>query len=93
MNKQISSAQPWIIAALSLLLGLSIGQIQRQHRRIQELESSHFSIAIQPPPPPDIHYDIAAELRREREQMLLERDQMLDELNREIARVREEVRQ
>jgi len=91
MKEQISQAQPWIIAALSLLLGLSIGQIQRQHRRIHELE--HFAphhIAIAPPMPA---HDLADELRREREHLLHEKDRMLDELHREIERAREEARQ
>lgn len=93
MKQTISSAQPWIISALCLLLGLSIGQIQRQHRRIHDLEHAHFSTVIMAPPPPPHHYDIARELVREREKMLLEKDKMLDELHREIERVREEAQQ
>ncbi len=92
MKQKISSAQPWIISALCLLLGLSIGQIQRQNRRIHDLEHAHFSTAIMAPPPPH-HTDIAKELFREREQMLLEKDRMLDELHHEIERAREEAQQ
>ncbi len=92
MKQTISNAQPWIISALCLLLGLSIGQIQRQHKRIHHLEHAHFSTAILAPPPPP-HHNIAKELFREREKMLLEKDRMLDELHREIERVREEAQE
>ncbi|NUO03514.1 MAG: hypothetical protein HUU01_23110 [Saprospiraceae bacterium] len=92
MKKQISSAQPWIISALCLLLGLSIGQIHRQHRRIQDLEHDRFPTAIMAPPPPFEH-DVAAELLREREIMLQEKDRMLNELHQEIERAREEAQQ
>lgn len=92
MKQTISNAQPWIISALCLLLGLSIGQIQRQHKRIHYLEHAHFSTAILAPPPPP-HHNIAKELFREREKMLLEKDRMLDELHREIERVREEAQE
>lgn len=92
MKQKISSAQPWIISALCLMLGLSIGQIQRQHQRILDLETAGFSTAIMAPPPP-FHHNITEELFREREQMLLEKDRMLDELHREIERARQEAQQ
>lgn len=31
----------WVVAALSLLLGLSLGQIQRLHRQVDHLEHQH----------------------------------------------------
>jgi len=92
MKQKISNAQPWIISVLCLLLGLSIGQIQRQHRQIHDLEHARFSTAIMAPPSPH-HPDIVKELFREREQMLLEKDRMLNELHREIERAREEAQQ
>ena len=40
--KNHSKTYAKVIFALSLLLGLSLGQIHRQYKHIQELENEHF---------------------------------------------------
>lgn len=84
----------WIIAALSLLLGLSLGQIDRQYRQIQNLESS-FGILE----PMQIRVEmnhcnrdfniIRTEIEVAKEMMRLEREAQLRELHEQIKMVRQ----
>jgi|GEM_PF-1849301 hypothetical protein len=94
-----------LIAILSLLLGLSIGQHYRQYRQIQDLKNTRFYSAPHLPPrhPCSNHQLILinsfeetenrkayrAEIEAIKAKMRQEREQQLQELRREIKRVRE----
>jgi len=93
MNNPNSQAV-WIIAALSLLLGLSVGQLQDQHQQLQELQARKPAVTrVKVSPAP---HGRQAQLKRvrgaqverqkarlEREHARLERERVLLERHRE----------
>lgn len=91
-----------LIVALSLLLGLSLGQIQRQHRQIQALQQHSENAELQsfyieiPAWKQQYQNAIAQELEASRaeieavkEEMRREREEQLRELREQVDHVRE----
>ncbi|HMP15040.1 MAG TPA: hypothetical protein PKD70_14270 [Saprospiraceae bacterium] len=90
-----------IMMALSLLLGLSLGQNHRQHTRIQQLQAYHYDdLAIltcrlpraQRPLPDEeeVQADVQAAyeaLRAAAEQIHADRDELLRELHQEVEKL------
>ncbi len=97
MKNNVHSAV-WIIAALSLFLGLSLGQNHRQYLEIQSLESSFnsgfaedFNLEFEPmefrinlnEKCREIH-DLQAELRARRDELRAAREHLRAEREREL---------
>ncbi len=90
-----------VMMALSLLLGLSLGQNHRQYLRIQQLQASHYDDLVIPTcllpsalsPLPDeeaVQADVQAAyeaLREAAEQIHADRDELLRELHQEVEKL------
>ncbi len=81
-----------VIALLSFLLGLSIGQNHQQHLQLQRLQNAPLQRLPTFIFPNDCRIAACGEdynaLRTAREELLAERDRLLNELHREIDRLR-----
>lgn len=92
-----------VIAVLSLLLGLSIGQNHRQYLHIQHLTAASYDNFVPTTLPfqqrkhgEQVHWQchqtVAETLQAAKHELYAERDAMLRELHREIAQAQKEWR-